>query len=175
MMFEKCSIRDLVEEDLTMVLRWRNQPGVRKFMFTQHEINIKEHAAWFERVSQDPQYRIMIVEEDGVPIGYVQFSDVTVGGIASWGFYASTDAPKGSGRKLGTTALSYAFDVLKVHKVCGQVITVNEVSAAFHKRMGFKQEGILRDQKIIGDEYHSLICFGLLEAEWRASQILEET
>lgn len=166
-MLESCSIRAVTLDDLPMVLAWRNHPDVRRFMFTQHEISMDEHRNWFAKVSQDATRRLLIVEEAHNPIGYVQFSNVVAGGVADWGFYARPDAPKGSGRKLGATALAYAFGPLNLHKVCGQAIDSNQASITFHKRLGFSQEGVLRDQQRIDGKYHNLICFGLLTHEWR--------
>jgi RimJ/RimL family protein N-acetyltransferase len=108
----------------------------------------------------------LIVTEDNQALGYVQFSGVVEGGIAEWGFYSRPDAPKGSGKKIGLMALEYAFGELKLHKVCGQALETNRASIAFHRRLGFQQEGLLRDQKQIEGQYCSLYCFGLFADEW---------
>jgi UDP-4-amino-4,6-dideoxy-N-acetyl-beta-L-altrosamine N-acetyltransferase len=166
-MLDVCHIRSMTEGDLPMVLTWRNHPEVRRFMLTQHEISLSEHAQWFHRAVKDTTRRLLIVQEFDNPIGYVQFSGVAPGGVADWGFYASPDAAKGRGRKIGTSALDFAFDHLKLHKVCGQTFASNQASIRFHERLGFKREAELRDQKRINNEYHTLIGFGLLVHEWK--------
>lgn len=153
-----------------MVLAWRNHPDVRRFMFTQHEISLAEHTQWFMRAAQDITRRLLIVHEQGCPIGYVQFSNVEPGGIADWGFYARPDAGKGTGKKLGKSALDHAFGQLKLHKVCGQSIESNHASIRFHEQMGFRREGVLRDQKCMNNQYQTLIYFGLLVHEWQTSK-----
>jgi len=165
---ELCKIRLVGYDDLPMLLSWRNHPSIRNFMFTQHEISLEEHLRWYTNASKDTTRHLLIVEESHQPIGYVQFDAVTTGGVSHWGFYARPDAPKGSGTKLGTAALNHAFSELKLHKVCGQAIDTNEPSQLFHKRLGFKQEGVLRDQHCLGGVYHSIVCFGLLAHEWQA-------
>jgi UDP-4-amino-4,6-dideoxy-N-acetyl-beta-L-altrosamine N-acetyltransferase len=167
-MTENLQIRSMAEKDLTMVLAWRNHPEVSRFMFTQHEISLTEHTQWFMRVVQDNTRRLLIVQEQGSPIGYVQFSNVERGGVADWGFYTCPDAPNGTGRKLGSLVLDHAFGQLELHKVCGQAIDTNQASIRFHERLGFKREGVLRDQKRMNDQYQTLICFGLLADEWQA-------
>jgi RimJ/RimL family protein N-acetyltransferase len=106
------------------------------------------------------------VEDSHTPVGYVQFTHVAAGAVSHWGFYTRPDAPKGSGKKLGFTAINYAFNQLRLHKVCGQAIASNKASIGFHQSLGFQQEGLLREQQPIDDTYHSLICFGLLAHEW---------
>ena len=167
-MLENCQIRKMTEIDLSMVLAWRNHPEVRRFMFTQHEIDLAEHTQWFYRAVQDDTRQLLIVQELGIPIGYVQFNNVVPGGIADWGFYVRPNAEKGTGKKLGTLALDYAFERLKLHKICGQAIASNQVSIRFHERLGFTREAELRNQKINNRSYHNLICFGLLSNEWPA-------
>lgn len=167
-MTENVQIRSMIEDDLPMVLAWRNHPEVRRFMFTQHEISLEEHAQWFMRAAQDNARRLLIVQEQGSPIGYVQFSNVEPGGVADWGFYARPDSAKGTGNKLGESVLDHAFGQLKLHKVCGQAIDTNQASIRFHERLGFKREAVLRDQKRINDQYQALICFGLLAHEWQS-------
>jgi UDP-4-amino-4,6-dideoxy-N-acetyl-beta-L-altrosamine N-acetyltransferase len=165
-MIENCRVRAVIREDLPTILAWRNHPSIRNFMLTRHEITLAEHRAWFERASEDKTRRLLVVENGAEPIGYVQFANVVAAGISDWGFYARPEAPKGSGRKLGTAALAYAFDVLELHKVCGQAIASNQASIALHARLGFTREGVLRDQQRIDGAYHSLVCFGLLKREW---------
>lgn len=173
-MLEACHIRAVTDDDLPMVLTWRNHPEVRRFMFTQHEIGLDEHRNWFAKASLDASRRLLIVEEANQALGYVQFSQVAEGDIADWGFYARPDAPKGTGRKLGVTALNHAFGYLRLHKVCGQTIAGNMASIAFHQRLGFTLEGVLRDQKRIDGAYHNLHCFGLLASEWQPEKLIQE-
>lgn len=170
-MSDACLIRKMIEQDLPVVLSWRNHVDVRRYMFTQHEISLDEHRTWFAKASQDPSRTLLIVEEATQPIGYVQFSKVEEGGVADWGFYARPEATKGTGRKLGVMALNHAFGTLKLHKVCGQAIASNQSSIIFHQRLGFTLEGVLRDQQRINGVYHNLHCFGLLSLEWQPKKV----
>ncbi|NUU03187.1 UDP-2,4-diacetamido-2,4,6-trideoxy-beta-L-altropyranose hydrolase [Herbaspirillum robiniae] len=159
-------VRPMQAQDLVQVLSWRNHPEVRRHMRTQHEITLAEHGGWFERASIDPSKRLLIVETDDTPIGFVQFSNISAEGVADWGFYNAPDAPRGTGSKLGKAALDYAFRRLDLYKVCGQALGFNEASIRFHRKLGFVQEGILRDQCLIADSYQDLVCFGMLSQEW---------
>lgn len=158
-------MRPMIAGDLDMVLAWRNHPEVRRFMFSSGEIGRDTHYAWFERASVDPDRTLLIFERQDAPAGFVSFERVDGGCIADWGFYLAPDAPRGTGGALGLHALAYAFDDAKYHKVCGRVIAFNERSAAFHLKLGFRHEGVLRDQYFDGSHYHDVICFGMLGAE----------
>ena len=159
-------LRPMQESDLELVLSWRNHIDVRQYMYTQHEISLTEHTNWFNKVSKDDNYNLLIFEIDSKALGFVNIHQIAQGGIADWGFYTSPDAPKGTGSKLGDQALDYAFNTLQFHKLCGQALDFNEASRKFHERLGFKKEGVLEQHHFDGQKYYDVICFGLLASEY---------
>jgi UDP-4-amino-4,6-dideoxy-N-acetyl-beta-L-altrosamine N-acetyltransferase len=162
-------MRPMTTDDLALVLSWRNHPDIRRYMYTQHEIALTEHQSWFERASENPHKHLLIFEDGLNPQGFVQMTQLGGGPVAEWGFYAAPDAPKGTGRRMGKAALRYAFEQIGLHKLCGQALAYNEPSIRFHRALGFQQEGLLRDQYYDGQCFHNVLCFGLLNSEWRAT------
>lgn len=163
-------VRRMDTDDLAKVLAWRNHPEVRRYMYTQHEILLDEHARWFEHASQDQNRHLLIYENKIMPLGFINIHQIAVGGIADWGFYVAPDAPKGTGHQLGLAALDYAFTKIGLSKLCGQALCYNERSIRFHQSLGFQQEGVLRQQHFDGQHYHDVVCFGLLASEWHINE-----
>lgn len=161
-------LRTMTESDLEQVLLWRNHPEVRHYMYTTHEIRLEEHRKWFASASTNSDINLLIYEQDEKAQGFVSIARTRCSQVADWGFYLAPDARKGSGRELGNQALNYAFGQLKLHKVCGQALGFNERSIAFHKALGFTEEGRLREQHFDGSQFHHVVCFGLLNREWQA-------
>jgi UDP-4-amino-4,6-dideoxy-N-acetyl-beta-L-altrosamine N-acetyltransferase len=159
-------LRPLQEDDLPLVLAWRNHDDVRSYMYSQHEISPAEHARWFANASQDAKRHLLIYQPAGKPQGFVSFHQLRDSAVAEWGFYLAPDAEKGTGSALGRAALNYAFGSLKLHKVCAEALSFNERSRRFHEKLGFQQEGVLRDHYFDGSRYHAVYCFGLLTNEW---------
>lgn len=160
-------LRPMTEADLKQVLRWRNHGDIRRYMYTTHEISLEEHRNWYTNVSKNPAVHLLIYEHLGQACGFVNITRGRCIQIADWGFYLASGAPKGVGRSLGKQALAYAFEELDLHKVCGQALGFNERSIAFHKALGFTEEGRLRDQHFDGEVFHDVMCFGLLKHEWQ--------
>ncbi len=159
------SIKPLSVNELDVVLSWRNSDSVRKFMFNTQKINKEEHIKWFERSKNDLSRHLLVFELESKVKGFAQFS-VTKGGIAEWGFYVDPEAERGTGTLLAVNVLQYAFTKLNLHKVCARVILFNDRSLALHKKMNFIAEGHLRDDFFDGENYHDVICFGLLKSDW---------
>lgn len=167
----KTGLRAVTMEDLEQMLAWRNHPEVRRFMYTTHEISWDEHRHWFERTNRNPNTHLRIYEKDDEATGFVNISKTRSPQIADWGFYVSPDAPKGIGSSLGDETLKFAFNELKLHKLCGQALVFNDRSIAFHKRLGFIEEGRLREQHFDGTNYHDVVYFGLLANEWQPQEV----
>lgn len=161
------TLRPMNESDLEKVLVWRNAPDVRSYMYSTHEIRMDEHCAWYADRSKNTATALLIYERGGKASGFVNITRTRCPEVADWGFYLAPDALIGSGRELGKQALKYAFVQLGLHKVCGQALGFNARSITFHTRLGFTEEGRLRDQHFDGSQFHDVVCFGLLRNEWQ--------
>lgn len=162
---QETQLRPMTEADLASVLRWRNHPDIRRFMFIRHEISPQEHSRWFHKVLQDSSRHLLIFQPEDTALGFVQIS-CNGDNLADWGFYLAPEAPRGTGSALGKSALAYAFSTLKQHKLCGEALGFNDKSIRFHLKLGFTQEGVLRQQHFDGEQYHDIYRFGLLASEW---------
>lgn len=164
-------LRAMQEFDLERVLAWRNHPEIRRHMYTRQPIPLEEHRAWFERARKDAQRHLLIYEQNQDPSGFVNLAiEDEQECIAVWGFYLAPEAPRGSGRVLGECTLHYAFNVLGLRKLYGEVLAGNRRSQRFHQQLGFRHEATLRAHFYDGSTYHDVIRFGLLAEEWLESQ-----
>ena len=163
----------MTQDDLEVVLAWRNHEQVRRFMYTQHEISMVEHRRWFDCASTDPKRHLLIYQVGDKALGFINIHEIASGGIADWGFYAAPDAPRGTGSALGYAVLQYVFQTLNLHKLCGQAIAFNEPSIRFHMKLGFLTEGVLQQQYFDGQNYHDVWCFGLLADSWQTKNSKE--
>lgn len=66
--------------------------------------------------------------------------------------------------------LAYGFETLQLNRIEALVMPENEASAAVLRRLGFSEEGLLREYAFFKGQYHDLRFFSLLRRE--ASQLL---
>lgn len=158
-------VRPMSMADVESVLVWRNDPQIRRFMFSNSEIPLDKHLEWFKRSSVNPNMHLLIYEDEGLSLGFVSFL-FSNGQVADWSLHTSPSAPKGTGAKMGRVALNHAFRELSAHKVCGRVISYNARSIGMHKKLGFIHEGVLREQHYDGRQYHAVHCFGMICTDW---------
>lgn len=62
---------------------------------------------------------------------------------------------------------SHAFGVWDLHRVEIQAAVGNTRSRAIPERLGFTEEGILREAERVGDRYLDIVVYAMLAAEWR--------
>lgn len=160
-------LRNIRDAELKLMLSWRNAPNVRKNMYTRHEISLDEHLLWWASVQKNDSQEYLIFEQNGEPLGVVGFGDIDSRSMnASWAFYASPDAPKGTGSKMEFLALEYAFKHLGLHKLYCEVLAFNTPVIRLHEKYGFQVEGIMREHHKLDDAYVDIYKLGILSPEW---------
>ena len=65
--------------------------------------------------------------------------------------------------------LHYAFENLKLNKIEIRCGVGNAKSRAIPERLGFKLDGILRDEEWLYDHFHDIAVYSLLASEWKDS------
>lgn len=159
-------MRRMDSSDLELIRAWRNHDSIRKFMFSQGEILPESHREWFNLNNNHPIHQLLMYEEGGQPVGFTQLKgrgESTF--IYEWGFYTSPDAVRGTGTRMLKTVIHSAFERFNAYKIYGEVLGFNHPSIHLHKRLGFKEEGVLRQHFLLNQKYQDVYCFGLLQDE----------
>ncbi len=68
---ERCTL-----EQQKAVRDVRNQPSIRKSMYTEHEIGLEEHLTWLEKLRNDSRQIVFIVLVDDVVSGIVSVNAI---------------------------------------------------------------------------------------------------
>jgi len=160
-------LRDMELGDLTTLREWRNNPEINRFMFSQHEIMQEEHQNWFKRSQNNPLIHLNMYIENYDIKGFMQLHNKSSEDkVYEWGFYISPKAVRGTGTKMAKLALKKVFEEMNGKKIFGEVLAFNKPSIKLHQKLGFSQEGPLREHHFLNGEYHDVYCFGMLKSEW---------
>lgn len=88
--------------------------------------------------------------------------------MAELGFWIDEgEGGKGYVTEASVAALFYAFDTLKLNKVCAHSMVRNPASARVLARLGFRYEGCLRQRVRKWGLFEDVDAWGLLREEWR--------
>jgi RimJ/RimL family protein N-acetyltransferase len=137
-------LRPATDTDLASLRAWRNQEANRVVSTNQQEISAEEHARWWEAVEKDPSRQVLVFEYDGRALGAVTFFDIE-GSSAGWGFYLDNETVVAEGIAMMAwiqvmkDATAYAFDVLGVDLLTGEVNADNEAVRTMNRRFRFTE------------------------------------
>lgn len=163
-------ITTLDEPEALEVLAIRNQPMVRKNMYTDHLINPDEHFGWIGRLKGASHTKFFAVLTDGKIIGGVSISGIDERHKrADWAFYLSEDCQgKGIGSALERQFVTMAFEKFGIEKLNCEVISFNDRVVKLHQKFGFQIEGTRREHVIRDGEKFDAVFLGITKDEWFA-------
>jgi RimJ/RimL family protein N-acetyltransferase len=166
---EKITLRELTAKDLDVLLRWRNNPDINKYL--ANRVKTKPEAeTWFNHITGSPLNLLKVIIYNGQLIGYCMVESVDaqnrrcevgiiIGDLQFLG--------KGIGKIIVTELLKYCFEKLKLHRVLAVIAKGNERSVRLFKSMGFSYEGALREANQINGQFVDLLCYSILEQEYK--------
>ncbi len=159
----------LREEHLGQVLRWRTQAWVTRYMFTDLKATatLEDQREWFAKISQDTTQRYWIIVSKGRHVGVVSINDIDYKHLrCSWAFYIGEKDVSMLSMLLAPYVYHYVFEVLKLHKITGEVMADNTAVRKMHMNYGCKEAGCLRDHIYKYDMFHDVYIYELLADEW---------
>ena len=161
-------LRDIAEDDLDHLFRWRNEPEVDRWMYS-HPPTVEAHRAWFAAFMIDPDRKGWIITLDGRACGSMTLTGVTSAQKrARWDWYIG-DAEargRGAGRAAQALGLELAFGAYGLQRVWSEVRAGNEVALRAQAAAGFRREGYLRRHAYKHGEFHDVALLAILASEW---------
>jgi ribosomal-protein-serine acetyltransferase len=105
---------------------------------------------------------------DGRIVGGAGFHGVDwINRSTSIGYWLAAEAV-GRGLVSGTVRalLDHAFGVWDLHRVVIEAVVDNARSRAIPERLGFREEALLREAKLIRGRYEDAVLYSMLASEW---------
>lgn len=162
-------LRPLEARDSERVMGWRNQPDIRRWMYTDHVIAPEEHARWFAGALVDPRRTYWIVELDGAPVGLANLADIDPARRqATWAYYLADPAVRGRGvgAFVEFFVIEHVFGALGLNKLWCEVLVDNEAVWKLHEAFGFVREALFRAHAWKDGLPVDVVGLGLLADDW---------
>jgi len=172
--YDNFSIRSIDKNDIDRILLWRNSEKVSCNMYSDHQISQQEHEAWFAHALVDNTASYLIFLHYERPIGFISFTNINeFHGRCYWAFYlGETDVSRGAGSVMEFFALDYAFQILKIRKLCGEVFSFNSGVIKLHEKFGFSVEGKLVKHYLKKGQYEDVISIAKFASSWLHDRVV---
>ncbi len=162
---ERVRIRPITMEDTDKIIEWRNSDEVRLNFVFQELFTKESHENWLKTQVFPGHAAQFIIEEveTGKAVGSCFLRDIDYKHEkAEYGHFLGAERGKGYGTAAGKLMLKYAFEILKLHKICGRVFADNEAAIRSDAKIGFEYEGLLRDDVKINGIYRDMIFVSIV-------------
>lgn len=187
----KVILEEIDSQNIEQMRQWRNQPELRQWFREYKDITKDKQKEWYERRGNNssPQhvyFQIMSLADvegsvkgekytrtleqrikDRYLIGccglhYIDFRLRS----GEFGIFLGSDRGTGKGKEALKMLCDYGFNELNLHKVWAEVYNGND-SINLYYNVGFKNDGILRDNFFHNGKYGNSTMMSVLEDEWR--------
>ncbi|MCC7430217.1 GNAT family N-acetyltransferase [bacterium] len=158
-------------DDAKLACKWFNDFEVTKFLQMRFPLNLFKEEELLKKITtseKDVLLKICLTENDK-PIGTAGLHGInTINRNAVFGISIGEKAEwnKGYGTEATELLVGYAFEKLNLNKVSLRVYAYNPRGKKTYEKVGFKLEGILRQEVFYGGTYHDEFLMGILAEEW---------
>lgn len=169
------TLRPVDERDVDDILSWVNDMSVvgNLATFAGKPLTREDELAWVRkmRTSTDDKVFTVTASADGRYLGQVGLHQIFWRSKVARGaavIARRDEMSRGFGSAAIASLMDIAFGELGLHKVWLMVFATNTRSRRTWSRLGFVEEGTLRDEYFHDGQWHDMVRMGLLEDEWRA-------
>jgi RimJ/RimL family protein N-acetyltransferase len=165
--------RPLERTDAALVQPWFNDPEVTRQLLMFRPVSLHAEETFLEGLAKsETDLAVMIVvRETDRPIGTVALHagrephrqarfGLCIGAKDEWG--------KGYGTEATALMVDLAFDTLNLHRVWLHVLEYNKAGLRTYQKVGFREEGVLRQSHFAEGRYWDTIAMAILRDEWQA-------
>jgi RimJ/RimL family protein N-acetyltransferase len=166
-------LRPLERADAPRIVPWMNDPEITRNLVYRGPINLRAEEEFIDRISPDPHSLTLAVA--------LRENDQLIGGTglhqidqrnrhAAFGlFIEKGEWGKGYGTEATSLMVGHAFETLNLNRVWLHVYEYNERGIRAYERVGFRREGVLRQDNYREGRYWDTIVMALLREQWRPS------
>ena len=165
-------LRPLERADAAVLLPWVNDPEVTRHLLLHRPVNLKAEEDYIDHLyesEQDVHLGIVVRETDRLVGGCALHRIDAKNRCASLGIFLGAKDAWGHGHGTEATRLlvGYAFETLNLNRVWLHVFEDNERAIRCYEKVGFKREGLLRQDYYRAGRYWNTIVMGILREEWQ--------
>jgi UDP-4-amino-4,6-dideoxy-N-acetyl-beta-L-altrosamine N-acetyltransferase len=154
-------------DHLELVLRWRTQPEVTRYMVTDVKNDLNEQKKWFERVFKSPDFHYWLISHNDRLVGLANIASLSATHKrCSLGYYIGESDYRQMGAFFLPYLYNHVFGSMGLHKLYGEVLDGNPI-VKIHELHGYRRVGTLRDHVFKYGKFHDLHIVELLAETWK--------
>lgn len=166
--------RRIVENDLELILHWRTNPEVTRYMKTDVDFDLDKQQRWYKNVvCKRIPIEHWIITQGGRPIGVLNIADYDLKKMqTSWGFYIGEIDAWVAGALIPVYFYNYMFFIRdkSIKRIVGQVFNLNTKVLQIHKFHGCAEVGVMKNFVYKNNQYFDITLIEMTRDIWIAKQ-----
>lgn len=162
------TLRPLCEADVDSIMTWVNQPEIvgNLAAFSGAPLTRDDELAWIQRTlrSTDRVFSVF-ASSDGRYLGQIGIHQIharsRVGRLGAV-IASRSEMGRGYGTAAVRAVIDLGFGELGLHKLWLMVFAHNARGRRLYSRIGFREEGVLREEYFHDGQWHDMVRMGLL-------------
>jgi RimJ/RimL family protein N-acetyltransferase len=178
---ERVALSPIEDDDVPAMQRWVSDQGVIHFLGFNSGMSVAQEQSWLDSLRKNSSECVFAIRlRDGRYIGNTGLHGISSRDRhAEFGiFIGERDCwAQGYGTEAARLMLDHGFNRLNLHRIQLRHIDYNERGRASYLKLGFTEEGRLRQDHWREDGWHDTLMMGLLRDEfntqwtdWRKAQ-----
>jgi ribosomal-protein-alanine N-acetyltransferase len=169
-------LRPLEREDAPVIAAWINDPELRRMFRTNKPVNTQNEIEFIDRTSASEHDLVLgiVLRDNDRFVGLTGFHEIDfrnrhcVFGIS---IGDKEFQSKGHGTAATRLIVGHAFSTMNLNRVQLLVYEYNERAIRAYTRVGFKKEGVLRQENYREGRYWDTWVMSILREEWEGQKI----
>lgn len=170
---ERIYLRPIENDDLDLFYSkalWDKEG--RRLTGTQAVFSRSGVQNWFDKVSTDDSRIDLLIclQKNNQAIGELAMLDIdhqNQRSVVRISVFERDFWGKGYGTEALSLLVEFGFNVLNLHRIGLDVFEYNERAIKSYEKLGFKQEGRIRDELFYDGKFHDSILMGVLRNEFK--------
>jgi RimJ/RimL family protein N-acetyltransferase len=173
----KIYLRPVERSDAARIVAWLNDPDVTRTLSVYRPMNLQNEEEFIARMSGSEHDVVLgiVVKESNAFVGVTGLHEIdfknrhanfgiNIGEKSAWS--------NGYGTEATSLMVQYAFETLNLNRIRLLVFKNNPRARRTYEKVGFRQEGVLRQERFSEGRYWDTITMALLRDEWGAARRL---
>lgn len=165
-------LRPLERSDAPQLEAWINDPEVSRSLMPRGPMNLQAEEAFVDHITRSPTDLVLgiMVRESERFIGTLGLMAInTQSRHAGCGLVIGDKGEWGKGYASAAFGLliRHAFLSMNLNRLWLHVYEFNKAALRVYQKLGFRQEGVLRQHHFGDGRYHDTITMGILRDEWQ--------
>ena len=165
----KVAIRKFEKKDIPNKVKWINNPENNKYLHYDLPLEIEKTEKWFDNNKYRTDRFDAVIEMDNIPVGTIGLLSIDKKNNKAEFYIAMGETDhkgKGVAKRASLLVLKYGFEKLGLNKIYLFTEVENIAAQKLFERIGFINEGHIREDVVSGRKYVDRYIYGLLKSDW---------